>query len=314
MNILAIIVRYKTPLEESQTLRSLAKAFSSDPHLLDDYCVLLWDNSPLRLENPQLSFPFQYGFSEHNLGVAGAYNNALTHAESIGTPWLLLLDQDTTVTAHYLKRMLGDAKEVESDESIATIVPFIRSHDALASPRKIGRFIRNHQIPRSVSGIYRKDAYAVNSGTVMRAAALRAVGGYSEEFWLDFSDIYIFQALYRRGKCMYIDGGLELVHPIAIMDFDKQMSTERYSNFLAAENAYLAQYRSGLVNLVQSFWLLGRTVRQYQSYNNKQFAGITLSFLVQRIFWSKSSRLAHWKNILHNNRSIPVVAESKVIG
>ncbi|WP_158785762.1 glycosyltransferase [Granulicella sp. L46] len=314
MKILAIVVRYKTPIEQSHTLRSLSEAFSSEPELLGNYDVLLWDNSPMRLENPQLSFPFQYNFSDQNVGVAGAYNRALAHAESIGTPWLLLLDQDTIVTAHYLRRMLGYAKEVESDQSIATIVPFVRSHDSLFSPRKLGRFIRSHVIPRSVSGIYRKEAYAANSGTVMRVSALRAVDGYSQEFWLDFSDIYIFHALYRHGKYMYIAGDVELSHSLASMNFDQEVGLERYRSFLAAENAYVVQYRSSLANLAQTFWLAGRVVRQYQRYNNKQFARITMNFLGQRIFWSKSSCLANWKDILRKGRSIPAIAEGKVIG
>lgn len=314
MHILAVVVRYKTPLEQSQTLCSLADAFLSNPELLEEYGVLLWDNSPVQLENPQLNFPFQYGISEENLGVSGAYNHALAHAESIGCPWLLLLDQDTTVTADYLQRMLVHSKEAENDHTVATIVPFIRSHNTLVSPQNFGRFIRNHQIPRSISGVYRGNAYAVNSGTVMRAAALRKVGGYSEDFWLDLSDAYIFQALYREGFCMFIAGDLELAHSIASMDFDQQMTAERYRNFLAAENTYLSEYRSSLVNLVQNVWLLGRAARQYRRYKNKQFARITLSFLGQRIFWSRSSCLASWKNILHHRRSIPAIANGEVVG
>ena len=47
----------------------------------------------------------------------------------------------------------------------------------------------------------------------MRVAALREVGGYSDEFWLDLSDVYVFQAFHRRGKYMYIAGDLRVEHP-----------------------------------------------------------------------------------------------------
>jgi GT2 family glycosyltransferase len=314
MKILAIIVRYKMPLEQSQTLGSLAEALSSHPELLEEYGVLLWDNSTTRLEDPKLSFPFQYRFSEKNLGISGAYNHASSYAESIGCPWLLLLDQDTTVTADYLQRMLDHVRGVESDPNIATIVPFVRSHDTLVSPRKFGRLIRNHQIPRSVSGIYQEDAYAVNSGTVMRVSALRSVGGYSEVFWLDLSDAYIFQALYRHGKRMYIAGDIELEHSVASMDFDRHMTPERYRSFLAAENLYLAMYRSRLVNLAQTIWLIARAARQYRRYKNKEFAKITLSFLWQRIFWSKSACAAKWREILESRRSIPAISDGRIVG
>jgi GT2 family glycosyltransferase len=314
MEILAIVVRYKTPLEQSQTLTSLAEAFASDPDLLKGYGVLLWDNSPERLDDPQLNFPFQYGSLDQNLGVSGAYNHASSYAESIGCPWLLLLDQDTTVTADYLDRMLVHVQEVGSDQTIATIVPFVRSHDTLVSPRKFGRMIRNHQIRRSVSGIYLQDAYAVNSGTVMRVSALQAVGGYSEEFWLDLSDAYIFQALYRHGKRMYIAGDIELAHSVASMDFDRHMTPERYRSFLAAENLYLALYRSRPVNLAQTIWLMARAGRQYRRYKNKEFARITLTFLWQRIFWLKSSCVKEWKKILVSRRSIPAIFDGRVVG
>lgn len=314
MEILAIIVRYKMPLEQSQTLTSLGEALASNADLLRAYGVLLWDNSPARLDNPTLSFPFQYGFSDQNVGVSGAYNHASSYAESIGCPWLLLLDQDTTVTEDYLRRMLAHVKNLENDQSIATIVPFVRSHGRLVSPQRFGRLIRNYQIPRSVSGIYKGDGYAVNSGTLMRVSALREVGGYSEDFWLDLSDAYIFQALYRHGKRMYIAGDVELSHSIASMDFDMGMTAERYRSFLAAENLYLSNYRSRLVNLAQCFWLVARATRQYRRYKNKEFAKITLSFLQQRIFQSQSSCVKDWKGILASRRSIPAISDGTIVG
>lgn len=313
MNILAVVVRYKTPLDQSQTIISLADAFSSDPALLNSYQVLLYDNSPVPLEDPRLDFPFEYQVSHANLGVSGAYNYALVRAEALGCAWLLLLDQDTTVTADYLQRMLFHAAEVDSDQSIATVVPFVLSHQTLVSPRAFGSYIRNHQISRSNSGIYRRDAYAVNSGTLMRTDALRSVGGYSEEFWLDLSDVYIFQQLHRHGKCMYI-ADFELAHSVASMDFDQQMSPARYRNFLAAENAYLATYRPPRVNFIQNLWLLARAARQFKRYKNKRFAWITLTFLAQRIFWSKSSCLKAWKSILTSQRNIPTIADGKIVG
>jgi GT2 family glycosyltransferase len=314
MNVLIVVVRYKTPLEQSETLCSLSEAFSCRPELLEEFKVLLWDNSPARIENPQLSFPFEYGFSEKNLGVSGAYNRACSYAKSIDCPWLLLLDQDTTVTADYLQRMLAHLKGVESNQTIATIVPFVRSHERLVSPRRFGRLIRNHQIPHSVSGIYQDDGYAVNSGTMMRVSALCEVGGYSEEFWLDLSDAYIFQALYRHGKRMYIASDVELAHSIASMDYDREMTPERYRSFLAAENMYLAIYRPRLVNLAQSFWLMARAARQYRRYKNKEFARMTLSFLWQRIFRSKASCMKEWKGILESRRSIPAISDGRIVG
>jgi GT2 family glycosyltransferase len=313
MQILIVVVRYKTPLEQSQTMSSLSAVFQAHPELLGSFRILVWDNSPAKLETAQGSFPFEYRFSERNLGVSGAYNHAMEWAESIGCPWLLLLDQDTSVPEGFLERMFEYSSEFEHDTQVATIVPFVRSHGKLVSPRQFGGVIRNQQIPRSVTGVFKEDAYAVNSGTLMRVSALRGVGGYSEEFWLDLSDAYVFQTLHRDGKWMYIAGDLELPHSIAALDFNAEMTPQRYRNFLAAENAYIGLYRSPLVNWVQTFWLLARSMRQFRRYRNKEFARITLKCFVERLLYPKAVRMKRWKETLRS-RDIPAISNGQTIG
>lgn len=313
MQILVVVVRYKIPLEQSQTMISLSEAFRVYPELQGPFGVLVWDNSPAKLDNPQLSFSFEYRHSDRNLGVSGAYNRAMEWAESIGCPWLLLLDQDTTIPEDYFRKMLQYSRTFQDEERIATIVPFVHSHGRLVSPRRFGRMARNHLIPKSVTGIYKKNAYAVNSGTLLRTSALREVGGYSEQFWLDLSDAYVFQALRRSGKWMYIAGDLELGHSIAALDFNKDMGTARYRNFLAAENTYFQLYRSRLVNWAHTFWLLARAARQYRRYRNKHFARITLACFFERLAYSKSARLKRWQDELQQ-REIPIISDGRAVG
>ena len=130
-------------------------------------------------------------------------------------------------------------KSLTDAQEVAAVVPFVLSHGTLVSPRRLLSFNRVQQIPLTFSGLCKDKAYAVNSATLMRVAALREVGGYSDEFWLDLSDVYVFQGLHRKGKYMYIAGDLLVEHSIASMDFDKEMSPERYENFMAAESAYV---------------------------------------------------------------------------
>src|ERR1700723_2532275 len=106
MDILAVIVRYKMPLCDSQTLSSLAAALNSDPGLKDCVEVLMWDNSPERLRERETGFPCRYEHAARNAGVSGAYNGALGIAANLGCPWLLLLDQDTILPHDFLRRML----------------------------------------------------------------------------------------------------------------------------------------------------------------------------------------------------------------
>ena len=105
MEIFAVVVRYKLPLCDAQTMKGLTQAFQVQPELRRDITVLVWDNSPEPLED-SAALPFQYIHSVQNIGVAGAYNRGMELAESMRCSWLLLLDQDTTIPSEFLPKCL----------------------------------------------------------------------------------------------------------------------------------------------------------------------------------------------------------------
>ena len=279
MQIVAVVVLYKRLPEQSQTIDSLGKVFLSQPQLMNSIQVILFDNSPTALDQVQLSFPCKYRHAPRNVGTSGAYNYAMELAEAEQIPWLLLLDQDTTVSAEFLPRMLEYSGSLQEQTEVGSVVPFIYSHGELVSPRTLMRFNRIGRIPSTCSGILRQKAFAVNSASLMRVAALREIGGYSDEFWLDLSDVYVFQAMYRKGRYLYIAGDLKLQHSITSMDFDNDMAPERYRNFLAAESAFVDLYSSAPERAAHLVRLLARTVRQRRQYRNRVFADMTFRIL-----------------------------------
>jgi GT2 family glycosyltransferase len=317
MQIVIVVVLYKRTPEQSQTINSLAEIFGLNPELLESFKVLLWDNSPAALNNPAVPFPSEYRHGGRNLGTSGAYNHAMEFAESLGVPWLLLFDQDTTVSQEYLPRMLEYSHRFQNspqnDQMIGTVVPFVHSHGTLVSPRSLLRLNRVKQIPSTFHGVYKRKGYAVNSATLMRVAALREIGGYSEDFWLDLSDVYAFQAMYRKGWRMFVAGDLHLQHSIAALDFDKEMTPHRYRNFLAAESAYVDLYSSPPEQALHLLRLLIRTVRQYQRYHNKVFARICWEYFCRRLFHNKAERILGWRKQLAQ-RDIPIIEDGQVIG
>jgi GT2 family glycosyltransferase len=313
MKIVIVVVLYKRSPAQSQTISGLSEVFSQQPELLRSFQIFVWDNSPAPIVDPVFPFPATYQHGARNLGTAGAYNQAMVFAEAAGAPWMLLFDQDTTISQEFLPRMLDYGERFQSTQQVATVVPFIYSHGTLVSPRRIGKFNRVKQIPQGFNGIFKELAYAVNSATLMRVAALREIGGYSEEFWLDLSDVYAFQEMFRRGLYMYIAGDLQLQHSIAAMDFDKEMTPQRYRNFLAAESAYVDLYTSPLERTVHLFRLLARTLRQYQRYDNKIFASICWEYFNRRLFHSRAKRILGWRSQLAQ-RDIPIIEDGRIIG
>src|ERR1035437_206155 len=164
MRILAVIVRYKMPLAESQTVQGLAGMFVSDPNLLNAISVLVWDNSPAPVQDPQLSFPFTYLHSAENVGVSGAYNRAIGIAETLGCQWLLLLDQDTTLPENFLTRMLELSDQLQDRTEIAAIAPFLMDGQRTISPGQL-LFNRVKLLKPPFEGVHAGRMYAANSGT-----------------------------------------------------------------------------------------------------------------------------------------------------
>jgi GT2 family glycosyltransferase len=312
MQILTVIVLYKRRLEESQAILGLTQAFKSRPELRDSIGLLVWDNSPVPLEQRELPFSFQYRHSSQNAGVSGAYNKALEIAEELSCPWMLLLDHDTALSGHYLDQMLSYSRELEPNEEIAAIAPFLLHGERAISPQIIRFYGMMFMLP-PFSGVYPKEAFAMNSGTLMRVAALKEIGGYDEDFWLDHSDIVVFHHLYRRNKRLYVAGDLQLPHLVSLTDYDALMSAERYRNFISAETAYYDLYRPRWQNAIQTLRLFVRVIRQYLRFRNKEYSKITWEYLRERILLTKAQRLMRWKQQL-TQRNLPAVAGGRAAG
>jgi GT2 family glycosyltransferase len=312
MQILAVVVLYKQVLEDAQTIRGLTECMERHPELRPLIGLLIWDNSPAPLVRRELPFPFEYKHCPQNVGVSGAYNGALEIAERFSCPWMLLLDQDTTIPDDYLNRLLFYSHQLESNLEIAAIAPFLLSGNKTITPGII-RFYGITLMSRPFSGVYSKEVYAGNSGTLMRVAALREIGGYDERFWLDYSDIVAFHHLYRQGKRLYVAGDLQLQHVIASFDYDGRMSPERYRNFMIAEEAYCDLYRPGWQNAIQTLRLFARSLKQYLRFKNKKFSRISWTFFWRRVLFTKTRRLIHWQQ-QSIERDLPVIADGRVIG
>lgn len=275
--ILAVVVLYRTAFEASKTLAGLTQAMEEDPTLRTSFDVLVWDNSPEPLHSA--AFPFRYHHAAQNEGVAGAYNGAARLAREQDAAWLLLLDHDTSLTGDFLRGMRQHAERAGGDEGIAAIVPFLYAGDFVLSPR-LWRFARHMALPRPAAPYTeRRLIFAANSGTLIRVSALEAIGGYSPRFWLDYSDIYVFQRFYEQGFGVRIAGDLALEHEVAMLDYDARMSPSRYATYLAAESDFLDLHRGWAERLMHLLRLAARVVRQ------RRFADATFSRMTRRELW-----------------------------
>jgi hypothetical protein len=287
------MVRYNTPLEESATFATIRRAIAGDDTIRDTVQVLLWDNSPTPLIQPSLPPGFEYRSSPANLGVAGAYNEASRIAHDLGADWLLLLDQDTSLPPDFLRIMLAASNSFATNPQVAAIVPTVKVGDLIVSPRS--STFNGHADYAEADGISKGEPFAINSGCLLRLSALEAIGGFSPDFWLDYSDRYVFHQFFLRGFRI-ARANVELQHEMTILDYDRLMSPWRYRNFIEAEGAFNDLYKSTLENAVQTLRLVVRVVRQRLRYRNPQFSQITLSHLWTRLTSSRKRRIANWRS------------------
>ena len=178
--LLVVIVLYKRTAAESAaytTVNSLLDNLAARPE------IYIYDNSPSSciVGNDSVT----YCHDPANGGVSKAYNCACIHAQANGKSWLLLLDQDTSTTPEFFRRL---ATAVTADRESVAFVPRIMDVKGLLSPFRFsgGRGKRMLDTNERLS----LDRYRfINSGLLIRVSAFISAGGYNPDIPLDFSDI-----------------------------------------------------------------------------------------------------------------------------
>lgn len=309
MAILAVMVRYNTPLHESDTVRGLCEAFAGDAALGEAYQFLIWDNSPEPITYPNLPIRFEYRHSRYNLGISGACNEATRLAQSRKHQWMLLLDQDTRVTAAFLKAMLGWSERLAGRNEIAVVAPTVRSGGLVVSPRQY-LFNRHIAYLDPAPGVAEGEAFAINSGSLTRVSALRAVGGFSNDFWLDYSDIYVCHQYFLHGYRLWRATDAQLEHEMTVRDYDRLMTPARYINYSHAESAFNDLYKGRMENGAQDLRLLARAVRQRRKYKEPAYSRITFAQLLYRLRTSRAARIENWRNESERRRASMTLNEA----
>jgi GT2 family glycosyltransferase len=269
-SILAVVVLYKCELSRSQTVYSLFQILNENPELAKQFSLILYDNSP----HPQ-SLAMPAAFSTHyvhdpsNAGLAAPYNFALARAESEGRAWLLLLDQDTTLTRDFLLELLEAVSSLNASPRVATIVPKLLVNGIMYSPalpfiEQLRRqFLPPKQpISQNDVGVSPQPMCSYNSGSTFRVSALRSVGGFPLEFWLDFLDHAVSDALFAAGFRVYVMHA-KLAHESSYSDLGS-LPIWRLHNVLMAQTLYVSRSGNFFDRLLFRIYLLrhSRNVRR----------------------------------------------------
>lgn len=266
--ILAVATLYEQEPTESRALSSFFRLVEGNLEIASRLSLVVYDNSPQahRVDN---DFTHHYFHDPANGGLAAAYNYALVHAEANGYQWLLLLDQDTTLTSEFFAELISCIDTLLATDHVAAIVPKLMVRGAILSPAEhFVEFLR-HQFRNAVktlavedAGIQRSRISAYNSGSTLRVSALRAIGGFPGEFWLDYLDHAVFHALTARGYQVYVLHCV-LEHQLAESNLDGR-PLWRFRNVLRAQSLFVKRAGSLGDRLLYRLWLL-RSVRRLRA-------------------------------------------------
>lgn len=214
-DVLFILVIYGIRLEESLTYRSL-RTLMSDEELRD--CLYVHDNT------------------ENNIFLSGAYNLGLEQAKARNKQWMVLLDDDTELTAAYM-----DALRDGLSGSADVLVPTLVNQDGEALSPFYYSSVRGpfygitRPSPDLRPTVVRQSLQlsAFNSATALRVSVLERIGGFSERYPMDYLDYWLYNVLHQER----ISIGLmraRVRHELSITDY-AHVSRARYMRILEAE-------------------------------------------------------------------------------
>jgi GT2 family glycosyltransferase len=243
-SILAVLVLYKTEPQASPAFTALAEALLSRPGFAESVSLLVADNS----REPHLlppAIPAEYLHDGSNPGLARRYNYALDAAVEQRCPWLLLVDQDTRLTATYLDELLELSQNLLGQTEVVAIVPRLTVGEAIQSPhapshRRPARFDPN------ATGLATGLVRAYNSGALLRVSALMAAGGFPLSYPLDYLDHATLHRLQLAGGRVFVMNA-RLDHEMSIYRPERHADPAhagRHRGQLAAEIRFYREHGS----------------------------------------------------------------------
>jgi GT2 family glycosyltransferase len=264
--IVAVIVLYNRSAQESESLSSLMAVLQADSELAGLFSVLVYDNSA-EAQTLQLAAPCPLEYRHHgqNGGLVPAYNYGLSVAAREGATWLLLLDQDTTLTEAYIRELQRLTRSLAGEPKVGAIVPKLVARGIIYSPEANFLYQMRHQfrtvrhpIEPQVFGIQPQGISAYNSGAAIRVSALLEVNGFPSDYWLDYLDHAVFHALSRRGYVLCVMQA-SLEQQLSHMDVN-DVPHWRHRNVLTAQTRFVVTNGTFLERTLYRLHLL-RTCR-----------------------------------------------------
>lgn len=129
----------------------------------------------IALRSSQQNLGFHLIENPENLGIAEALNQGVRWAKSAGYSWIILLDQDSELTDHFVASMFETWELHPQRERIASVHPTYLDPETRIGPR----------IRRAADG---GPVISLTSGALMPGWVFDKVGFFSSKYFIDYVD------------------------------------------------------------------------------------------------------------------------------
>ena len=277
-HIQAVVVLYKCSISQSQTLNSLSD-LKKEIDSLFDLDILIYNNSSLYPIPPHPNYQI-YNSPTNNM-LAGAYNYALQQAIKKQINWLLLLDQDTTLSLHYFQELHKAISLSLCSNNIASIAPCVTSNKKQISPIQFNPTIGPKWFLKAVHpGTTSKCQFAINSATLINTSAITNIGNFPNEYPLDDLDICYFYRLYKKGYS-FITIPTTIQHQLSVLDYSKNMTHGRYQSILFYDKQ-MAKEIGTIAQIALSLRVFLRIIIQIFSKSKRKYIKQTFYSLIKK--------------------------------
>ncbi len=270
-----IVVLYNILLEKSESFQSLRRSVMSLSHSLD---VLVFDHSETAHtpNNTYKNLVIEYYHDANNPGLSNAYNKGYAISKTKNKKWILLLDQDTTLSRDAISKYLI---YIHKYPQCALFVPQLYSGKQLVSPFKLGRG-KGKYLKKITYGMHDlNNIIPINSGSLIRLLEFEKCGGYDEKFKLDFSDFSFFDRFKKSTKMFYVLP-LKFQHDFSgINKTNLQTSLSRFHIYSKAVFLYHSAYDSSFNPVIR---VIFRALKLTATFKSLKFIDVAFKMLFNR--------------------------------
>lgn len=152
--------------------------------------------------------------NDENLGLAAAQNQGIQLALDEGAEWVLLLDDDSVPDVGMIDSLLTAYSQHPASERIGLLAP--RLYD-LEGTLKARAYVSRHafdyrRVTFGPGDVVDNVAFAIASGSLVKAEVFQEIGLMREDFFIDYIDIEFALRMRQFGWGLVAVGDAELEH------------------------------------------------------------------------------------------------------